>query len=74
MSEDGPHGGVQAPEGAREWLSQMQQLSEQILKQQQSFQQMAQEAMNTYMQMFNIPHSYLQEGMRITQEDTPGRP
>jgi hypothetical protein len=31
-----------------------------------------QESMNTYMQMFNIPHSYLQEGMRLAQEDTPG--
>jgi hypothetical protein len=30
--------------------------------------------MNTYMQMFNIPHSYLQEGMRLAQEDTPGSP
>ena len=122
--------GVQAPEGAREWLSQMQQLSEQIQKQQhnsqqmiqelmntyvqllstpgsyasgqaeqqqqtlqqltqqwmeqaqqqqtfqqqQSFQQMVQESMNTYMQMFNIPHSYLQEGMRLAQQDAPGTP
>ncbi|MDP8926910.1 MAG: hypothetical protein M3M97_08410 [Actinomycetota bacterium] len=62
------------PEGAREWLGQMQALSEQILKQQQSFQQMVQESMNTYLQMFNIPHSYLQEGMRLAQEDTPGSP
>jgi len=30
--------------------------------------------MNTYMQMFNIPHSYLQEGMRLAQEDMPGTP
>src|SRR5215211_3034729 len=114
---------MQAPEGAREWLSQMQALSEQILKQQQnsqqmmqelmntyiqllntpgsyasgqaeqqqqtlqqitqqwmqqaqqqqqSFQQMVQETMNTYMQMFNLPHSYAQEGMRLAQEDTLG--
>jgi hypothetical protein len=35
---------------------------------------MVQESMNTYMQMFNIPHSYLQEGMRLAQEDTPGSP
>jgi hypothetical protein len=33
---------------------------------------MVQESMNTYMQMFNIPHSYLQEGMRLAQEDVPG--
>ena len=124
MSEDGKQRGVwQAPQGTREWLGQMQQLSEQILKQQQNsqqmmqelmnsylqllntpgsyasgqaqqqqqtlqqvaqqwmqqaeqqqqaFQQMVQESMNTYMQMFNIPHSYLQEGLRLAQEDTPG--
>jgi hypothetical protein len=30
VSEDGENRGVQPPEGAREWLSQMQQLSEQI--------------------------------------------
>jgi hypothetical protein len=38
------------------------------------FQQMVQESMNTYLQMFNIPHSYLQEGMRLAREDAPGSP
>ena len=74
MTEGDTNRGVQAPEGAREWLSQMQQLAEQIHKQQQNSQQMVQESMNTYMQMFNIPHSYLQEGMGLAQEDTPGSP
>jgi Skp family chaperone for outer membrane proteins len=136
VSEDSRNRGGQAPEGTQEWLSQMQQLSEQIQKQQhnsqqmmqelmntymqllstpgsyvsgqaeqqqqtlqqltqqwmeqaqqqqqtfqqqaqqqqQSFQQMVQESMNTYMQMFNIPQSYLQEGMRLAQEDVPGTP
>jgi hypothetical protein len=35
---------------------------------------LAQESMNTFMQMFNIPHSYLQAGMRLSREDTPGSP
>jgi len=74
VSEDSKNRGLQAPQGAREWLSQMQQLSEQIQKQQHNSQQMIQELMNTYMQMFNIPHSYLQEGMRLAQEDMPGTP
>ena len=74
MDERGNIRGVQAPEGAREWLSQMQQLSEQIQKQQHNSQQMIQEFMNTYLQMFNIPHSYLQEGMRLAQQDAPGTP
>ena len=59
--------GVQAPEGAREWLTQMQQLSEQIQKQQHNSQQMIQELMNTYLQLLSTPHSYLQEGMRLAQ-------
>jgi signal transduction histidine kinase len=50
--------GWQAPEDAREWLGQMQTLSEQILQQQQNFQQMMQELMNTYMQLLNTPDSY----------------
>src|SRR5215203_1969764 len=40
---------MQAPEGAREWLSQMQKLSEQMM----------QELMNTYMQLLNTPGSYI---------------
>ncbi len=31
---------------------------------------MTQEAMNTYMQLFNIPASYAQEGLRIAQRGT----
>jgi CRP-like cAMP-binding protein len=47
-------------EGARaEWLSAMQSLAEQIEKQQQYSQQMIQELINTYMQLLNIPGSYL---------------
>jgi hypothetical protein len=60
----------------QQWMEQAQQqqqmFQQQAQQQQQSFQQMAQETMNTYMQMFNIPYSYLQEGMRIAQEDAPG--
>ena len=58
MSEDSKNRGVQAPEGAREWLSQMQQLSEQIQKQQHNSQQMIQELMNTYLQLLSTPGSY----------------
>jgi ElaB/YqjD/DUF883 family membrane-anchored ribosome-binding protein len=50
--------GVQAPEGAQQWLGQMQQLSEQIQKQQHNSQQMIQELMNTYMQLLSTPGSY----------------
>src|ERR671912_632775 len=58
----------QSPEGARqEWLSAMQSLAEQIQKQQQSFQQMTEEVLGSYSQLFNIPISYAKEGLRDAQ-------
>jgi hypothetical protein len=59
---------MQAPAGAREWLSQMQNLSEQIQKQQQNSQQMMQELMNTYMQLLNTPGSYISEQAEQQQQ------
>ena len=69
MDERGNNRGLQAPEGAREWLSQMQQLSEQIQKQQHNSQQMIQELMNTYMQLLNTPGSYA-SGQAEQQQQT----
>src|SRR5215210_3239867 len=55
-------------EGAQaEWLSAMQSLAEQIQRQQQYSQQMTQELMNTYSELFNIPLSYAKEGLRDTR-------
>ncbi len=51
--------GQTPPEEAREWLSMLQNLAEQIQKQQQLSQQMTQELMNTYMQLLNTPGSHL---------------
>src|SRR5215218_5773786 len=57
-------------EGAQaEWLSAMQSLAEHIHKQQQTFQQMIQELMNTYMQLLNTPGSYL-SGQAEQQQQT----
>src|ERR687897_2020730 len=57
-------------EGARaEWLSAMQSLAEQIEKQQQNSQQMIQELMNTYVQLLNIPGSYI-SGQAEQQQQT----
>src|SRR5918999_3223 len=69
MTEGDTNRGVQAPEGAREWLSQMQNLSEQIQQQQQNAQQMMQELMNTYMQLLSTPGSYL-SGQAEQQQQT----
>jgi TPR repeat protein len=60
---------MQPPEGAREWLDQMQNLSEQIQLQQQNSQQMVQELMNTYMQLLNTPGSYM-SGQAEQQQQT----
>jgi Skp family chaperone for outer membrane proteins len=69
MTEGSANRGMQASEGAREWLSQMQQLAEQIQKQQQNSQQMMQELMNTYMQLLSTPGSYL-SGQAEQQQQT----
>src|ERR687890_748610 len=45
----------------------MQSLAEQIQKQQQNSQQMTQEVMSTYLQLFNIPLSYAKEGLKDAQ-------
>ena len=60
----------QIQEGAQQWLGMLQGLAEQIQKQQQAFQQMVQETTNTFMQMFNIPLSYAQEGLQTAQRST----
>jgi seryl-tRNA synthetase len=51
----------QVQEAAQRWLSMLEGLAEQIQKQQQNSQQMIQELMNTYMQLLNIPSSYISE-------------
>src|SRR5215204_3985900 len=58
----------------QQWMQQAQQQQQTLQQQAQQQQQSFQETMNTYMQMFNIPHSYAQEGMRLAQEDTLGTP
>jgi len=55
-------------EGAQAgWLSAMRSLAEQIEKQQQYSQQMTQEVMSGYAELFNIPLSYAKEGIRDAQ-------
>ncbi|MDQ3862723.1 MAG: hypothetical protein M3317_04345 [Actinomycetota bacterium] len=55
-------------EGAQQqWLGAMRSLAEQIQKQQQNSQQMTQEVMSTYAQLWNIPISYAKEGLRDAQ-------
>src|ERR671910_423841 len=68
MTEGRMDRGKQSPEGARqERLSMVQALSEQNQEQQQSFQQMTEEVLGSYSQLFNIPLSYAKEGLRDAQ-------
>ena len=56
---------------AQQWMEQAQQqqqtFQQQAQEQQQSFQQMTQEVMSTYAQLWNIPISYVQEGLTDAQ-------
>jgi gas vesicle protein len=55
----------------QQWMEQAQQqqqtFQQQAQQQQQAFQQMTQEVLNTSAQLFNIPVSYAQEGLRTAQ-------
>src|SRR5215211_4997059 len=56
---------------AQQWVEQARQqqqtFQQQAQQQQQSFQQMTQEVFSTYSQLFNIPISYAQQGIREVQ-------
>ena len=56
---------------AQQWMEQAQQqqqsFQQQAQQQQQSFKQMTQEVLGSYSQLFNIPLSYAQEGLRSAQ-------
>jgi uncharacterized phage infection (PIP) family protein YhgE len=56
---------------AREWMEQAQQqqqtFQQQAQQQQQAFQQMTQEVLSTVTDLFSIPVSYAQEGLRSAQ-------
>ena len=58
-------------QSSQQWMEQAQQqqqaFQQQAQQQQQAFQQMTQDVLNTYAQLFNIPLSYVQEGLRSAQ-------
>jgi exonuclease VII large subunit len=58
-------------QSAQQWMEQAHQqqqaFRQQAQQQQQSFQQMTQEVLGTVTQLFNIPLSYAQEGLRSAQ-------
>lgn len=50
-----------AEEVARRWISTMQTMADQIQRQQQTYQQMMQESMNSYIQLLNTPPFYVSQ-------------
>ena len=60
---------ARVPAGAQEWLGMLQNLAQQIQRQQENSQQMIQEMMDTYMQFLNTPGSYL-SGQAEQQQQT----
>jgi formiminotetrahydrofolate cyclodeaminase len=64
--------GPVAAELAQRWIATMQSMADQIQRQQQAFQQMMQESMNSYMQLLNTPPFPLsgqpQEGRQAAQQ------
>ena len=71
MSDNLSRGQQAAEEVARRWISTMQSVADQIQRQQQTFQQMMQEQMSSYVQLLNTPPFFVsqqpqEEGQRVT--------
>jgi hypothetical protein len=74
VSENISRGQQAAEEVARRWIATMQSVADQMQRQQQTFQQMQQESMSSYVQLLNNPPFYvsqqpLQEGQRAAGQD-----
>ena len=69
MSDNVSSGEQAAEEVARRWITTMQAMADQIQRQQQTFQQMMQDQMSSYIQLLNTPPFYVpqqsqQDGQR----------
>ena len=73
MSENASRGQQAAEEVARSWVTAMQSVADQIQRQQQTFQQMMQESVNSYVRLLNTPPFFFpqqppEEGQGATQQ------
>jgi hypothetical protein len=71
VSDNVSRGQQAAEEVARRWIATMQSMADQIQRQQQTFQQMIQDQMSSYVQLLNTPPFYVsqqpkEEGQRST--------
>ncbi len=72
MTDNANSEGLAATEFAQRWITTMQSMADQIQRHQQTFQQMMQDSMNSYMQLLNTPpfsvSELSQEGQQATQQ------
>src|SRR4028119_1591551 len=61
MSENVGRGEQAADEVARRWIATMQSMGDQLVRQQQTLQQMTQEQMSSYVQLLNTPPFYVSQ-------------
>ena len=61
MSDNLSRGQQAAEEVARRWITTMQAMADQIQRQQQTFQQMMQDTMASYVQLLNTPPFYVSQ-------------
>jgi hypothetical protein len=61
LSDNVSRGQQAAEEVARRWIATMQSMADQILRQQQTFQQMMQDQMSSYVQLLNTPPFYVSQ-------------
>lgn len=70
MSDNLSRGEQAAEEVARRWITTMQTMADQIQRQQQTFQQMMQEQMTSYIQLLNTPPFYVSQQPQESQRAT----
>ena len=61
VSDNVSRGQQAAEEVARRWIATMQSVADQIQRQQQTFQQMMQDQMSSYVQLLNTPPFYVSQ-------------
>jgi hypothetical protein len=61
VSDNQSKGQQAAEEVARRWIATMQSMADQIQRQQQTFQQMMQDQMSSYIQLLNSPSFYVSQ-------------
>lgn len=73
VDENASRGEQAAEEVARRWMAAMQSLGDQLLRQQQTFQQLMQEQMSSYVQLLNTPPFYVSQQPRREGQKATGQ-